>query len=184
MQTSMPVDLRAEFGLRASTMQEQVRTSLDQLSTAVNLAVTAKFEQADAKFAEEPQDIRGIVTDLKTKWDMLQDGSVKELGDHLAAKEAEDMQLINQVDQIFRREILEIRGEMMARKPSIETNMTDFHLNMTTVRDQVKHHENAISTFLGAGGAGGPPGFGGGFGSPGFLPPRTWSDCVNGEVAD
>ena len=48
-QTSMSADLRAEF----DEIKTQVRTSLDQLSTLVDVAVTAKFEQADAKFAEE-----------------------------------------------------------------------------------------------------------------------------------
>ena len=74
MQTSMSADLGAEFDLRASTMQEQGRTSLGQLTTAVDLTFTAKFNEVDAIFAEVRQDIRGIVTDLKTKWDMVQDG--------------------------------------------------------------------------------------------------------------
>ena len=79
MQTSMSADLRAEF----EESKTQARTSLDQLSTAVDVAVSAKFAQADAKFAEERQDIRGIVEELKTKWDLVQDGSLKALGDRL-----------------------------------------------------------------------------------------------------
>ena len=115
---------------------------------------------------------------------MVQDGSLKELGDRLAAKEAEDMQRINQVAQIFRSEILEIRDEMIAWRPSIEQNMTDLHLSMTSVRDQMKHYENAIATFLGAGGAGGPPGIGGGFGSPGFAPQERRAKGLEIRVPD
>ena len=85
------------------------------------------------------------------------------------------MQRINQVAHIFRIEILEIRGEMIAWKPSIKQNMSDLHLNMSSVRDQMKHHKRPITAFLGAGGAGGLPGIGGGFGSPGFSLPRTSS---------
>ena len=43
MQSSMSADLRAEF----EESKSQVRTSLDQLSGAVDIEVTAKFDQAD-----------------------------------------------------------------------------------------------------------------------------------------
>ena len=76
MQTSMSAELRAEF----DEIKTQVRTSLDQLSTAADVAVTTKFEQADAKFAEERKEIRGIFEEPRTKRELVQDGSLKSLG--------------------------------------------------------------------------------------------------------
>ena len=75
IQSSMSADLRAEF----EESKAQVRTSLDQLSGAVDVEVTKKFDQADARFAEERREVRGIVEELQKKWDRVQDGSLTAL---------------------------------------------------------------------------------------------------------
>ena len=118
MQSSMSANLRAEL----EESKAQVRTSLDQLSGAVDVEVTAKFDQADARFAAERQEIRGIVEELKTKWDLMQDGSLKALGDRLAQKEFEDLARLNQVALVFRSEVSELCEKLNVWKPSIEMN--------------------------------------------------------------
>ena len=100
----MSVDLRAEF----DASQARMRTSLEQLSAATETAVLLKFTEADAsqntkfqeantKFVAEQKEVRDLVDELKKKWDLVQDGSLKALGDRLAEKETEDVARIRKV---------------------------------------------------------------------------------------
>ena len=84
----------------------------------------------------------------------------------------------------FRAEVAEICEKLNIWKPSIGTSQTGLNLNMKELRDKVTEHERAITAFLGAGGAGGLPGFGGKFGSTGVSPQGRRANGLEVRIPD
>ena len=177
MQVAMSNDLRAEF----EATQAKMQTSLNQLSAAVDTGVTQKFKDADenqntkfqeanAKFAAEQKEVRDLVDELKKKWDLVQDGSLKVLGDRLAEKETEDVARINQVAAVFRNEVQHVNDQLNIWKPSVESGQQNLDRYMKEMHAKLMEQQQLIDRVLGAGGIASPPGIGGSDAGTGFSP--------------
>jgi hypothetical protein len=173
----MSVDLRAEF----EASQARMRTSLEQLSSATDTAVSlkfseasasqnTKFQEANAKFAEEQKEVRDLVDELQKKWDLVQDGQLKALGDRLAEKETEDLARINHVAKVFRSEVQHVNDQLNVWKPSVESSHQELNGYMKEMHGKLMEQQQLIDRVLGAGGIASPPGFGGSDVGPGFSP--------------
>jgi hypothetical protein len=192
VQNAMSIDIRAEFEetktrLRAEFEETKTRmtASIDGLQSATDVAVSTKFAEANTKFVAEQKEVRELVDDLKRKWDLIQGGSLKMLGDRLAEKDAEDINRINQVAVVFRGEVKEISDNLNIWKPSIEANMQALSANLMEARGAIQQQQQQqFDQVLLANAGGGAPGMSGSGGSSGFSPQERRGKSLEVRIPD